>query len=170
MFVLHHNRGLYLESLAKEGDSRLWHKGANLIGNVIIHNHNGSYDKPDMAFNSEMKNSEATSSLIPSDTVLIGQGCKFGPNVVVGPGCRIGNNVRIKNACIMAGAVIKDGAHIDGSLIGWNSRIGKWARLQNLCILGEDVEVKDEVCLVGTVVCPHKTIKENCMEKGKVVL
>ena len=70
----------------------------------------------------------------------------------------------------MAGTVIKDGAFIDGSLIGWNCKIGKWARLQNLCILGEDVEIKDETNCVGTIVCPHKCIKENSMEKGKIIL
>lgn len=165
-------QGLYLEALSKEGDPRLWHNSADLIGNVIVHSHHGTYNKQALMKNTESKNSETetTSSLIPEDTVLIGGKCKFGPNVVIGPGCKIGNYVRIKNSCIMGGTVIKDGAYIDGSLIGWNSKIGSWARLQNLCILGEDVEVQDETNLVGTIVCPHKNIKESCMEKGKIIL
>lgn len=31
---------------------------------------------------------------------------------------------------------------IDKSIIGWDSTVGAWCRLENHCVLGEDVQVK----------------------------
>ncbi len=31
---------------------------------------------------------------------------------------------------------------MDLSIIGWDSRIGAWSRLENHCVLGEDVQCK----------------------------
>ncbi len=41
------------------------------------------------------------------------------------------------------------------------AQIGKWCRLENHCVLGEDVQVKGEVALNGATVLPHKEVKEN---------
>ncbi|ETO04961.1 hypothetical protein RFI_32435 [Reticulomyxa filosa] len=132
---------MYLEEIAKMKDSRLCPSKQGIIGHVII-----------------------DSSAKFSPTAVIG------PDVVIGPNVTIGANVRIKNSTILANTSILDGAYIDGSIVGWKSRIGRWARLQALCILGEDVSVKDEVCLFGTTVCPHKDVKENHLKEGDVLL
>jgi mannose-1-phosphate guanylyltransferase len=67
------------------------------------------------------------------------------------------------------------------SIVGWNSKIGAWSRLENHCVLGEDVQCKvnchdlyfvqnpyflftclqDELYFNGAVVLPHKEIKES---------
>jgi hypothetical protein len=39
-----------------------------------------------------------------------------------------------------------------------------------LTVLGEDVQVKDEVCFNAIIVLPHKEVKESEMEKGKILL
>lgn len=31
---------------------------------------------------------------------------------------------------------------VDKCIVGWDSRIGAWSRLENHCVLGEDVQVK----------------------------
>jgi mannose-1-phosphate guanylyltransferase len=31
---------------------------------------------------------------------------------------------------------------VDKSIIGWDSTVGAWCRLENHCVLGEDVQVK----------------------------
>jgi mannose-1-phosphate guanylyltransferase len=31
---------------------------------------------------------------------------------------------------------------VDNCIIGWSSKIGRWSRVENHCVLGEDVEVK----------------------------
>lgn len=58
---------------------------------------------------------------------------------------------------------------IDNCIVGWHSVIGAWARLENNCVLGEDVQVKDEVYLNGAVVLPHKEIKES-VKQPQIIL
>lgn len=48
--------------------------------------------------------------------------------------------------------------------------MGKWARVANKAVIGEDCHVKDEVVLNGTVVLPHKELKESQMEAGAIVM
>ena len=49
---------------------------------------------------------------------------------------------------------IKQHACISGSIIGWHSQIGRWARLENCCVLGEDVQAR-EPGLGGAGACAH---------------
>ena len=37
---------------------------------------------------------------------------------------------------------MKDFARINDSIIGWGSSVGKWARIDNKSVIGEDVHVK----------------------------
>ena len=46
-------------------------------------------------------------------------------------------------------------------IVGWQSKIGAWSRLENYCVLGEDVQCKDELYFNGAIVLPHKEIKES---------
>jgi len=82
----------------------------------------------------------------------------IGPNVVVGPRCVIGAGVRLQRCVIMEGARVKDHAWIKSSIIGWNSSVGRWARVDNTTVLGDDVSIKDEIYTNGASVLPHKTI------------
>lgn len=94
-------------------------------------------------------------------TATIGEGCLIGPDVCIGAGCEIGNGVRLSNCVVMRGVGIKDHSKVDKSIVGWDSRIGAWSRLENFCVLGEDIQCKDELYLNGAVVLPHKEIKES---------
>jgi mannose-1-phosphate guanylyltransferase len=62
---------------------------------------------------------------------------------------------------VLEGSRIKDHAWVKNTIIGWNSTVGKWARLENVTVLGDDVTVADEVYVNGGCVLPHKTIKAN---------
>lgn len=83
---------------------------------------------------------------------------------------------------------MKAHAWIHSTIVGWQSTVGEWvsrthnglllidvsahlppflctlsslavqARLEGVCVLGEDVEVKDELYLNGARVLPHKSI------------
>jgi mannose-1-phosphate guanylyltransferase len=117
---------LYLNSLFQQKSSELI-TGDNIVGNVMIH---------------------------PS--VKIGPGCKIGPNVVIGPNATIGTGVRLSDTVMMAGVTVKDFSWIKGSIVGWHSSVGRWARLDATTVLGEDVHVKDEVYTNGATVLPHK--------------
>src|ERR1700760_2622085 len=46
-------------------------------------------------------------------------------------------------------------------LLGWRSTVGRWARLENVTVLGDDVTIGDEIYVNGGSVLPHKSIKQN---------
>lgn len=125
---------LYLESLRKRSPEKLA-SGKHITGNVLI-----------------------------DPTATVGEGCLIGPDVSIGPGCVIENGVRLKGCTIMRGVQIRNHACVTGCIVGWHSRVGQWARLENMSVLGEDVLVQDEMYLNGGVVLPHKEIKVNILK------
>lgn len=132
---------LKLASLAKRDPTQLVF-GDNINGNVLISEHD----------------------------VKIGKGCSIGPDVVIGPGVTIGNGVRLKRCAILANCTLDDHCYVDNSIIGWNSSIGKWARVQEDCVLGEDVHVKPEKFIRSLVVCPHKGVKKDNLADNQIIL
>ncbi len=99
----------------------------------------------------------------------IGNNCKIGPNVTIGPNVIIGDGVRIQRSVLLKNSIVKDHAWIKSTIIGWNSEVGKWARLQNVTVLGDDVKVKDEIYVNGAKVLPHKTLSDN-VEKESIIM
>ena len=109
---------------------------------------------------------------------------KLGPNVSVGPGAVIGPGVRIKESIVLENAEIKHDACVLYSIIGWNSHVGAWARVegsptpinshnssivkngvkvQSVTILGKDCGVADEVRVQNCVCLPNKELKRVCL-------
>ncbi|KAK9986410.1 hypothetical protein SO802_031361 [Lithocarpus litseifolius] len=130
---------LYLDSLRKKSSPKLA-KGSHILGNVLI-----------------------------DETAVIGDGCLIGPDVAIGPGCVIEPGVRLSCCTLMRGVRIKKHACISSSIIGWHSTVGRWARVENMTILGEDVHLGDEVYSNGGVVLPHKEIKSSIL-KPEIVM
>lgn len=94
----------------------------------------------------------------------IGYGCRIGPNVVIGPGVTVGDGVRLQRCVIMEGATIKDYAWVQSSIVGWNSSVGRWSRLEGCSVLGDDVTINDEIYVNGGSILPHKSISANITE------
>ncbi|ESQ50049.1 hypothetical protein EUTSA_v10002042mg [Eutrema salsugineum] len=114
---------LYLDSLRKKSLQELV-TGDHIVGNVLV-----------------------------DESVVIGEGCLIGPDVVIGPGCVIGSGVRLFGCTVMRGVRIKEHACISNSIVGWDSTVGRWARVFNRTVLGKDVHVADaEVYSSGTVI------------------
>ncbi|KAG6697453.1 hypothetical protein I3842_09G200000 [Carya illinoinensis] len=130
---------LYLESLRKKSSGKLA-RGPHIGGNVLV-----------------------------DETAAIGDGCLIGPDVAIGAGCVIESGVRLSRCSVMRGVRIKKHAYISSSILGWHSTVGRWARVENMTILGEDVHVGDEVYTNGGVVLPHKEIKSNIL-KPEIVM
>jgi len=124
---------LYLRSL-RERKPDMLAQGDHVVGNVLI-----------------------------DPTAIIGPGCKLGPDVSIGPGCVVEAGVRLSRCTILRGAKIKEHGCVCGSLVGWHSVIGRWARLDNCCVLGEDVQMADELYVNGGIVLPHKEIKASIL-------
>lgn len=57
---------------------------------------------------------------------------------------------------VVSGLQVKNYARVADSIVGWGSKLGKWSRLENKCVVGEDVSVRDEILLHGAIVLPHK--------------
>jgi mannose-1-phosphate guanylyltransferase len=91
----------------------------------------------------------------------IGKNCRIGPNVTIGPNVIVGDGVRLQRCVILESSKIKDHAWVKSTIVGWNSTVGKWARLENVTVLGDDVTIGDEIYVNGGSVLPHKTIKAN---------
>jgi len=104
-------------------------KGTHILGNVMVH---------------------PSATIDPSSVI--------GPNVVIGANCHIGPGCKIYNSTILSGTVVQGFTLIQGSIIGWKNTIGRWVRINGLTVTGEDVQVKDECELNGTMVLPHKGI------------
>ncbi|KAH0455018.1 hypothetical protein IEQ34_016942 [Dendrobium chrysotoxum] len=130
---------LYLDSLRKKSSSKLA-VGSNIVGNVLVH-----------------------------ESAKIGDGCLIGPDVAIGPGCVVESGVRLSSCTVMRGVHIKKHACISSSIIGWHSSVGRWARIENMTILGEDVHVSDEIYSNGGIVLPHKEIKSSIL-KPEIVM
>ena len=113
-------------------------------------------------------------------TAKIGKNACIGPNVCIGANADIEDGVRMINSVVMAESVIKSHAFVSSSIIGrkctigraysaWLSIfnfkfVGKWVRIENTSVIGEDVIVKDELYLNGASVLPHKSISSNVPE------
>ncbi|XP_078428065.1 glucose-1-phosphate adenylyltransferase family protein [Wolffia australiana] len=130
---------LYLGSLRKKSPGELA-RGGHVVGNVLVH-----------------------------ESAVIGEGCLIGPDVAIGPGCVVEPGVRLSRCTVMRGVRIKKHACVSGSIIGWHSTVGQWARVENMTILGEDVHLGDEVYSNGGVVLPHKEIKSSII-KPEIVM
>jgi mannose-1-phosphate guanylyltransferase len=126
--------GLYLSSLNKTKPEKLA-KEKSFIGNVLI-----------------------------DPSAKIGDDCKIGPNVVIGPNVIIGDGVRLQKCVIMESVLVKDHAWVMNSIVGWRSTVGKWSRLEGVSVLGDDVQISDEVYLNGATVLPHKSVSASVPE------
>lgn len=94
----------------------------------------------------------------------IGKNCSIGPNVTIGPNVIIEDGVRISRAAILEGAHIKAHTLINSCIVGWKSTVGKWVRMENGSVLGDDVNVKDELYVNGAIVLPNKSLSSNIHE------
>uniref|UniRef100_A0A915EM91 Nucleotidyl transferase domain-containing protein n=1 Tax=Ditylenchus dipsaci TaxID=166011 RepID=A0A915EM91_9BILA len=94
----------------------------------------------------------------------IGNGVTIGPNVVIGGNVCIEDGVRVQNSTILSDTIIRNHSFINSSIIGRKCSIGRWVRIENECVIGEDVVVKDELYLNGAQVLPHKSIASSVPE------
>eukprot|EP00026_Physarum_polycephalum_P009476 Phypoly_transcript_09601.p1 GENE.Phypoly_transcript_09601~~Phypoly_transcript_09601.p1 ORF type:complete len:227 (+),score=40.29 Phypoly_transcript_09601:511-1191(+) len=97
-------------------------------------------------------------------TATIGEGCLIGPNVTIGPHCTVREGVRLANSTLLEGTTIGAHSWVKSSIIGWQSSIGKWVRMENISVLGQDVHVADELYINGGKILPHKSISTSIPE------
>lgn len=142
---------LYLQRAWQSGSEELAKPSANIIPPVYVH---------------------PTAKVEPT--------AKLGPNVSIGKGVVVGAGARIKESIVLEDSEVKHDACVLYSIIGWNSRVGAWARVegtptpvtshttsvvkngvkvQAITILGKECGVGDEVRVQNCVCLPFKELK-----------
>ncbi|XP_066283540.1 mannose-1-phosphate guanyltransferase beta-A-like isoform X1 [Branchiostoma lanceolatum] len=119
---------MFLNSQRQRCPQKL-HQGDGIIGNVLV-----------------------------DPSAKIGDNCRIGPNVTIGPDAVIEDGARIKRCTILRGSVVKSHSWLESSIIGWRSQVGRWVRMENVSVLGEDVIIGDELYINGGRILPHKSI------------
>ncbi|XP_026193824.1 mannose-1-phosphate guanyltransferase beta, partial [Cyclospora cayetanensis] len=109
-------------------------------------------------------------NVLVDPSAVIGEGSILGPNVTVDKDVIIGRGCRLKNCALMRGVHISDFSWIDSSIVGWQSSVGKWVRVEGLTVVGENVHLLDECFINGAFILPHKTITESISESGAIIM
>lgn len=122
---------MYLNSLKQKNSNQLY-TGEGVVGNALV-----------------------------DPSAKIGNNCRIGPNVTIGPNVVIEDGVCIKRCTVLNGAHIKSHSWLESCIIGWKCTVGSWVRMENVCVLGEDVNVKDELYINGGRILPHKSIGDS---------
>uniref|UniRef100_A0A8C1GLH9 GDP-mannose pyrophosphorylase Ab n=1 Tax=Cyprinus carpio TaxID=7962 RepID=A0A8C1GLH9_CYPCA len=122
-------------------------------------------------------------------TANIDPSAVLGPNVSIGKGVTIGGGVRVRESIILHGAVLQDHCCVLNSIVGWDSTVGKWARVEgtpsdpnpndpyakidsetlfrdggltpSITILGCNVSIPSEVIIRNSIVLPHKDLNRS---------
>ncbi|KFM73934.1 Mannose-1-phosphate guanyltransferase alpha-B, partial [Stegodyphus mimosarum] len=121
----------------------------------------------------------------------------LGPNVSIGKNVVIGTGVRIRESIVLGNATIMDHALVLHSIIGWNSTVGSWARVEgtpcdpnpnkpfakmenvplfnssgrlnpSITVLGCNVQVPSEIIVLNSIVLPHKDLAQSY--KNEIIL
>ncbi|KAJ3316769.1 hypothetical protein HDU76_001561, partial [Blyttiomyces sp. JEL0837] len=139
---------------------------------------------PSVAVTAASPATPATSNIIHPvhihPTAIIHPTAKIGPNVMIGPRVIIGRGVRVKDSIILDAVEVKNDSCILNAILGWDSRVGSWARVEgapgestqlnathkgmkipSAAILGKNVSVADEIVIRNCIVLPHKELKSS---------
>ena len=121
------------------------------------------------------------------ETAVVDSSAVLGPNVSIGRNVRVGAGARLRESIVLGNSVIGDHALVIYSVIGWNSSVGDWSRVEgtpddpnpnkpfakmdnntlfnssgqlnpSITILGSNVHVPSEVILLNSIVLPHKEL------------
>ncbi|CAH2305282.1 mannose-1-phosphate guanyltransferase alpha isoform X1 [Pelobates cultripes] len=129
-------------------------------------------------------------------TAKVDHSAVLGPNVSVGMGVVVGAGVRIRESIILHGAVLQDHSCVLNTIVGWDSSIGRWARVEgtpsdpnpndpyakmdsetlfregkltpSITILGCNVSIPAEVVILNSIVLPHKELSRSF--KNQIIL
>jgi len=127
------------------------------------------HNSPELAKNGDGKTAPIiVGNVLIHPTATIHPTAKLGPNVAIGAGVIVGAGVRILNSIVLERAEIKSHACIVYSIIGWNSTVGQWARIEGLpdysvdvpgiTILGTGVTIAPEIIVRSSIILPHKDL------------
>ncbi|XP_021343417.1 mannose-1-phosphate guanyltransferase alpha-A-like isoform X3 [Mizuhopecten yessoensis] len=121
----------------------------------------------------------------------------LGPNVTIGKHATVGEGVRVRESIILEGASLQDHCCVLHSVIGWNSTVGLWTRIEgtpndpnpnkpfakiettstftsegklnpSITVIGSNVTVPSEVMILNSIVLPDKALSGSY--KNQIIL
>ncbi|KAF7240050.1 hypothetical protein EG68_11164, partial [Paragonimus skrjabini miyazakii] len=130
-------------------------------------------------------------------TATIDPSAVLGPNVSIGERAVIRGGVRLRDCIVLRDAEIREHACCLNAVIGWNTIIGKWARVEgtpndpnpnkpfsklevlpvfnakgqlnpSITVIGSNVEVPAEIIVLNCIVLPHKELAHS--SKNQIIL
>uniref|UniRef100_A0A8B9PKA9 GDP-mannose pyrophosphorylase A n=1 Tax=Apteryx owenii TaxID=8824 RepID=A0A8B9PKA9_APTOW len=129
-------------------------------------------------------------------TASIDSSAVLGPNVSIGKGVTVGAGVRVRESIVLHGASLHDHTCVLNTIVGWDSTIGRWARVEgtpsdpnpndpyakidsetlfrdgqltpSITILGCSVTIPAEVVILNSIVLPHKELSRSY--KNQIIL
>ncbi|WP_069808235.1 sugar phosphate nucleotidyltransferase [Vulcanisaeta thermophila] len=100
---------------------------------------------------------------------IMGEG-EIGPNVIIHRNVKVSPGVKIVDSIIFDGTIVSMGTYISGAIIGSNSYIGKWVRIESGAVLGDGVYVKDFSFIArNTKIGPYREVTESIYREGEVI-
>jgi len=103
--------------------------------------------------------------------VQIAEESFIGPFAIIEDDVKVGKLARIKKSLIQIGTFIEQAAYISGSIIGERCHIGKWARIDEEVVIGDEVNMSDEVYIARNVkILPFKEIDRSVYSAGEIIL
>lgn len=141
--------GLYLQSVERKKNPQ----SAAGAGSSLASPHPGKLVKQD--------DYVISGNALIDPSAKIGRGCVIGPNVTIGPNVIIEDGVKITRSAVFEGAKIRAHSWINSAIIGWHADVGRWVRMEGTTVLGDDVQVRDELYVNGAIVLPHKSLSHN---------
>jgi NDP-sugar pyrophosphorylase family protein len=104
------------------------------------------------------------------ENVKIGADSRIGPNVSLADDVQIGKGCRIENSIIFAGAVIEDYSSVKNAILGENSVLERWVKVESGSLIGDFAQIGDGVTITeGVSICPSKSIEESILKPTQVM-
>jgi NDP-sugar pyrophosphorylase family protein len=104
------------------------------------------------------------------ENVQIGADSRIGPNVSLADDVYIGKGCRIENSIVFAGAVIEDYSSVKNAILGENSVLEKWVKVESGSLVGDFAQISDGVTITeGVSICPSKSIDESILDPKRVM-
>jgi mannose-1-phosphate guanylyltransferase len=104
------------------------------------------------------------------ENITIGEDSRIGPNVSIADDVIIGKGCRIENSIIFGGAVIEDYSSVKNAILGENSVLERWVKVESGSLIGDFAQISDGVTITeGVSICPSKTVEESILQPRQVM-
>ncbi len=119
----------------------------------------------------DINGAEIVKPVYIGDYVVVDSESIIGPFTVINHGCRIGKFTKISNSILLGNVIVEGSSLIMKSIIGERCYIGKWVRVSEDSVIGDEVVVRDCVYIArNVVILPYKELTFSVMKEGDVVL